>query len=155
MAVKKFILPFFFFLQILGFSQTKRNADSLKAILKKNLPQDTSLVKLFNDLAYSINRVNPDTSKLYAEKALALAQKLHFKEGVAVAYNLIGINHHLHAEFEEALVCYEKCKKIKEELKDYKGVISAQNNSGIVYYLQGDYEKPLDFTGNLWPCKKQ
>lgn len=148
MERKKFIgllLLIFFFT---GFSQVRRKADSLFALLKKNLPADTSLVNIYNETAFELRRVNPDSSKLFAEKAQVLSLKLNYKKGSAFAYNNLGVFYHIQGDYPTALRYYEHSKKLKEELNDKKGVANIQNNIGISYAMQGYYDKALAYYFN-------
>jgi len=141
--MKKTLLPLFLFALVNTFAQTRHKLDSLLTVLASHSAEDTLLAKTLNETAYGFTRVNPDSSKIFADRALSLSTKLKFKPGIAFAYNTMGVFNHLQARYAEALEFYGKAKKIKEEAGDKKGMVSTQNNMGIVYYLQGQYDKAL------------
>jgi len=142
--MKKTTCIFFFLLTCTGFSQPNNPIDSLKTLLKKNSAPDTNLANVYNNLGYELRRVNPDSSKFFSDKGLALSLSLNYKKGIAFGYNNLGVFYHLQGKYPEALKYYNLSKKIKEDIGDVKGVISSQNNAGIVYYLQGYYDKAIE-----------
>lgn len=126
------------------FSQSRHELDSLLSILKKSVTADTNLALTYNEIGYAYSRINIDSAKIFANKALSLSSKLNYKNGIASAYNTLGIHYHMLSQFENALTYYQKSKSIKEALGDKKGVASSQNNMGIILYLQGNYDKALE-----------
>ena len=141
MPLKKITFLFFFFLHFLGFCQSKHKLDSLYTLLKKNPTPDTNLAKIYYVTAAELRRVNPDSSKLFADRALSISTKLNFKEGIANAYHLIGLYYTLKTNYTDALKHYEMSKKVREDIRDIKGIANSQNNIGIVYSQQGLYDK--------------
>lgn len=124
-------------------SQSRHIIDSLLTAIKNNTAQDTNLARNYYEIASAFNRINLDSSKIFADKALALSTALNHKKGISSAYNALGIYYHLSSQFEKAILNYEKSKNLKIELGDKKAAVSSQNNIGIVYYLQGKYDNAL------------
>ncbi len=124
-------------------SQSRHVIDSLLTVIKNNSAQDTNLARNYHEIASAFNRINLDSSKIFADKTLALSTKLNYKKGISSAYNALGIYYHLSSQFDKAILNYEKSKDLKVQIGDGKGAVSSQNNIGIVYYLQGKYDKAL------------
>ncbi len=143
--MKKIACILFFFGPALGFCQLRHKLDSLLVIYKKNLPADTSLAKLYNEIGYQLTRIHPDSSKLFTDKGMELSKKLNFKKGIGEAYNNLGINYYIRGQFEEAEKEFLASKKIAEEMKNLKAITNRQNNLGIIYYTQGNYTKALEY----------
>lgn len=125
-------------------SQSRHELDSLLNSIKEISKPDTNLALSYNEIAYAYCRINIDSAKVYAEKALTLSSKLKHQNGIAAAYNTLGIHYHMLAQYDNALSYYQKSKSIKHMLGDKKGVASSQNNMGIILYLQGNYDKALE-----------
>ncbi|HXB40034.1 MAG TPA: tetratricopeptide repeat protein [Bacteroidia bacterium] len=141
--MRKLVFSFSLLIHFSCYSQVRHRLDSLFKIIAANPKADTSLAKIYNDIAYSLMRINPDSSKFFVDKGLALSQQLNFKSGEAFAYNTLGVHYHMQADYPRAIDYYEKSRKIKEAIGDKKGMVSSQNNMGIVYYLLGQYAKAL------------
>ncbi len=118
--------------------------DSLKQVIA-TAKEDTNKVKTLNVLTKKYQRINLDTSLIYAKQTLELAKKLSYKKGMLWAYNNIGIIHYYHSDFSLALENWNKELKIKEELKDKTGMSDCYNNIGIVHRNQGNYDKAIEF----------
>ncbi len=141
--MKYFGAALFFLFSHTYLSQSRQELDSLLNLLHANSKPDTNLAITYNEIAHSYNRINIDSTKVFADKALSLSAKLGFKKGMASAYNSLGIHYHLTSQFDNAIKYYQKSKDIKESLGDKKGAISSQNNMGIIFYMQGKYDKAL------------
>ncbi|MBK8513335.1 MAG: hypothetical protein IPL56_14010 [Saprospiraceae bacterium] len=68
------------------FSQNLMLIDSLSHRLDQ-INQDTDRVLTLTLLSYELRNTNPYTSMLYGYETLQLAQKIHFKQGEARAFN--------------------------------------------------------------------
>jgi tetratricopeptide (TPR) repeat protein len=131
-----------------SFSQNRLGIDSLLHKLKTEKLKDTTLANLYNDIAYNYSRINPDSSFYYSEKGLMLSKGLGYKRGVAMAYNNIGVYHHLNAKYNDAIKYYEMAMKIRKEIGDKKATAGSLNNIGIILYLTGNYNGALKNYGS-------
>lgn len=143
--MKKTGVIFLLFLHLASYAQLVQKVDSLKKLLAAHAAQDTALVNIYNELSYELRRVNPDTTKYYAEKAEALATRLNFKPGIAWAYHNLGVSFHVMGDYTTALGYYDRAKKLRTELHDEKGLARTLDNIGISYYMQGYYDKALGY----------
>ncbi len=146
--MKRTIFILFLFLPFSLFCQLRHKVDSLLSLLKKDLPQDTVLVKIYNEIAYGYVRIHPDSSKMYAEKGLVLSQNLKYKKGIGEAYNNVGINFYLRADYENAQKYFLLSKKTAEELGDQKSAANRLSNIGILLYMKGEYSQALENYAN-------
>ena len=81
--MKNIALAILIFVSQAASSQSRHLLDSLFAIVKKGPPQDTNLAKNYNEIAYAFSRISIDSSKIFADKSLALSTKLNYKRGIA------------------------------------------------------------------------
>ncbi len=123
--------------------QGKRSLDSLLAALPK-MKEDTNGVRLLGWVSFGYRRINPDEGLKYANRQLALAQKIKWRKGEAMAYANFG-NFHVKGEYAKALDAFFKALSIYEELGDKTGIASSTNNIGNVFRRQGDLVKAREY----------
>lgn len=92
----------------------RRYTDSLNIVLSK-ATDDTGRVLVLADLAYYHRYQNLDTAMLFAQRALALSQKIEFARGESLAYQMIGITHRMNLNMPSAFENLYKGLKIAEE----------------------------------------
>jgi len=118
--------------------------DSLLTQLPK-LSDDTSKVKLLNDLSDTYAYINANEGIKVGEQSLSLAQKLNWQNGIATAINSIGAGFEAKSDFPKALEHYLKALKLFEALGDKQGIAKSLGNIGIVYDYQSNYPKALEY----------
>ncbi len=97
------------------------------------------------NLAFAIHGSTPEETQQYGQEALALAQKLNYKKGIASGYKTIGISFHVRGNYDQAIEYYLKDVKIMEEIGDKANIASSYNNIGIIYRNQGNFELALGY----------
>lgn len=82
-----------FLLLVCGVSAIAQNDKiaQLRQAINTHNKRDTSWVDQVNQLSWEFSSSNPDSSRYYAELALAQAEQLDFPKGMARAYNLLGV----------------------------------------------------------------
>lgn len=125
--------------------------DEIKALEAKLLrlgdegEEGEEKVEALNELAKSLIRSEPVKAEEYARQALALAEKLGFKEGVAKSCRAIGASYMLRGDYDKALEYQLKALSIFAELADRKGVAKSYNDLGSIYTNKCDYHKALQY----------
>jgi tetratricopeptide (TPR) repeat protein len=96
-------------------------------------------------LRYCINGVILDfeKAKKYFEKDLQLTESLGDRQGIAIAFGLLGTHYALIGEFEKALACLEPNLKLCEELGYQKGIIKSLNTLAQVSFYQGNFKEAI------------
>lgn len=136
--MKKFLLlSLLCMAQVLTYAQNQKLIDSLQAELS-HLPKDTNRVDYLNALAFEYRSTNLDTAFLLVDEAVALAEKLNYKRGLALAYNHYGILYKNKQNYTESVNWHQKSLAIKMELKDFTGMASSYNNLGRTYGMAND-----------------
>lgn len=100
-----------------------------------------SLINSSNELRGSDTR----GSFLAARQALVISRDLGYRDGLARAHNLLGINHFDFGDYEQALTHYFAAMEIEEELGNEDRIASLLNNFALVYAEQGDYEMTANY----------
>ncbi|MBC7864782.1 MAG: tetratricopeptide repeat protein, partial [Bacteroidia bacterium] len=125
------------------FSQNKK-IDSLKILLKTD-KEDTNKVNHLNNFGWELRQSNPDTAIIISNQALAIAEKVDWKKGIANAFGHLGAYNYIKADYPKALHYYFKALKMAEELEDKQLQTKNLSNIGNVYNSQADYPKALDY----------
>ncbi|MDJ1479582.1 tetratricopeptide repeat protein [Cytophagaceae bacterium YF14B1] len=123
-------------------AQTSKK-DSLENLLQLS-KQDTSQIKLLNELAYEYWSTDPERMLSYTEKALALSNQLSYKPGQARSQQLIGVYHWQKSEFKEAIIYFTKARQLYRAIHDQRGEAKSIVNLGMVYKQQGNDVLALD-----------
>lgn len=123
----------------------QRQLDSLARLEKKYVKEDTIRAKLLNDLARGYYAVSPAKGLQYADKAIALAEKLPDKKWLAGAYSAKGTNKMALSDFTAALEYYQKALTFNQQLGNQQGIANNYNNIGLVYYSIFEYPRALEF----------
>ena len=122
-----------------------RTIDSLLTLLTADKP-DTNKVNHLNNLCREYGNIRKiDTALRTGNEALALAQKLNFKKGIASSYQEMGTAYLYQTNYNKALENWHEALKIVEELKNKRAMPFLLGNIGFVYNNQGNYPKALDY----------
>lgn len=128
--------------------------DSLRAQLKVSR-QDTTRVKLLNDLAWELCNINPDTAIALSTGALSIAQKEKWKPGIAKSEHRLGWFNYLKGDYEISQKHYQKALVVWEELYTSPDKAVSRNgkigkaktisNISNIYSDQANYPKALAY----------
>lgn len=117
--------------------------DSLEGELSV-MPDDTLKARLLCNVADLYTLEDLGQSKKYALRSLAMARKLKWQEGIARAYNILGIGYAFQSNYEMCFKYWDKALKIYTELDDKRGILKIIGNRGNVYNYQGDYSSAIE-----------
>ncbi|MFZ6011228.1 MAG: tetratricopeptide repeat protein [Bacteroidota bacterium] len=121
-----------------------QNADSLKALLNGNDIADTSRILVLVDLSYEMRRIQPDSSLALANEALALAERLKYYKGKGRAMRMMGIQHYLKGNYQEAFRWYQQALAFSEQTADWKNIANCYNNLGNIHQSQSNYKQAIE-----------
>ncbi|ATL48353.1 hypothetical protein COR50_14950 [Chitinophaga caeni] len=142
----KFLLLFlvaFYMIFPLEAQQLQRSIDSLNYLLSRHTEQDTTRLKLLNELAFNYYSVSPDKGLELAMEAEQLAKKLHNINGMAVANSRIGVNYWAKGEYGKAMEYNNRAIAIYKESGNRLSYAKNLNNRGISHFALGDYVASL------------
>jgi tetratricopeptide (TPR) repeat protein len=137
-----FILALFTGIVFHALSQST-NTDSLFRSLSKSIP-DTNKVLTLCRISNAYFHSNLDTSRRYAEEALALAKRIHYRLGEAKALTLIGNLYTNEGKFPKALKIHLQVLQISEEIDNPVMTAASYNNIALIYETQHDYRNALE-----------
>ncbi|QSE97265.1 ATP-binding protein [Fulvivirga lutea] len=142
--VKKYIFWLFFLFPFLGVSQNVERIDSLNAKLSKLAINDSNRIELYNQLGWEYRKSEPDSTILYAERAIALTKRLNSDRGIAKPLNYIGIGYHYKGDNVKSFEYYNKALEEAEIHNDSSQYAHALNSLGRLHLNQGDFLKSYD-----------
>ena len=138
------ILPFYF-----QANAQKAKLDSLKELLP-TLSPSIERVNTLNYLALRLSANNVEKANQYALEAIALAQKLGYKKGLAKAFNARAVVNRIIGNHDLALEDFLEALAINQSIQDTAGMAQTTNGIGALYMLTKDYESALEhFTQGL------
>jgi class 3 adenylate cyclase/tetratricopeptide (TPR) repeat protein len=139
------------FVSLLGLGSAKAQGgdrqkaiDSLKTAFN-NTQDDTGKVNIGVALGKMLVNYDPKEALKYALPAAELAEKLHWKSGMATAYNTTGACYKGMADYPTALNYYFKSLKMNEELGNKEFIGRTSGNIGNVYRELHNYPKALEY----------
>jgi tetratricopeptide (TPR) repeat protein/DNA-binding CsgD family transcriptional regulator len=143
--MKNFVLTFAFFLSILSVFSQSSETDSLFNLLR-TLKEDSSKVKILNDISYQLLKSDFQKSFQYADSALYIAKDISYKKGIALSYTHLSYSSLRMGKPDDALIYINKSLAIYELLEDK--IHTAKNLSTIaqIYYTIKDYDKASEYT---------
>ena len=129
-----------FFLPFIAIGQDKTTAVSLVKSLQ-TMSDDTTKVNQLHKI--TLQYIDTDSTKaiLYGKKALQLAQKLEWKEGIAISNFQLGSIYSAHYKYDKALLHFNKALTTNNQ----KLIAKTALNMGCVYTNKSDYPKALDY----------
>jgi adenylate cyclase len=80
-----------------------------------------------------------------ATEAKALAAKVAFPKGEALALKNIGLAYYFQGKYVETLNYWKQSLDVYEAIKDEDGIANLLNNLGAIYFNQGDNVKALEY----------
>ncbi|MFL5753708.1 MAG: tetratricopeptide repeat protein [Bacteroidia bacterium] len=139
-----YFFTFIFLLQFYGFSSEKVSIDSLRTLLKQEIP-DTERVHTLYTLGWELRNSEPLTSIAYMTQSRDLAIKTGYKKGIRDGYSGLGILNGIQGNYKEALAMLNRALETTLEMNDTTTLGSANGNIGLVYYHLGAYTKAIEY----------
>jgi signal transduction histidine kinase/tetratricopeptide (TPR) repeat protein len=142
----KKILSFFLLTPFFSIAQNSQYKiiDSLKGLVRVQ-KEDTTLANLYNQISFNYIYQNADTGIYYAQKGLAISQKLNWQKGIGDAYLQMGSHFTSKGIYDSTvLVLNLALKKFAVIENDYYSA-KVYNQLGILQGNKGNYPDALDY----------
>jgi signal transduction histidine kinase len=130
--------------------------DSLEQILATNAPVGDDLLRIYNDLGVAYSEINKEKTREYAQKGVALAEKLGHPRSVSHNFRLLGNIYYDESKYDSAMYCYEKALGSIERMKKNKNYKDFQIDDeysilygtiGNLYNIQGKCHEAIEYYG--------
>jgi tetratricopeptide (TPR) repeat protein/competence protein ComGC len=150
MTKNNFLLLFFIFFSTfvwrnVAIAQEQALSDSLHTILQTTKEDTVKISALIELCRTQCKQAEYAAAKKYADDALLLAQKISYTNGIAAAYNQMGIVFWYVKDNTSALVYHQKALDIYLQSNNAVGVSEVLNRMGHDYADLPDYTKALLF----------
>jgi tetratricopeptide (TPR) repeat protein/two-component sensor histidine kinase len=139
-------VPVFFLFLCSSFSTIaqQKTADSLLVLLKSLPHEDTAHLNLLGKISVALNAVDNNKASLYADSAIALAEKIGSKPGLAKALFNKGGNYLAKSDYKMGGVITNKALALYSDLKDNPGIIECYIQLGASCYGLSDFATEID-----------
>jgi two-component system, NarL family, sensor kinase len=132
----------------------RERIDSLLGVIDKEVP-DSVMMKSYYLLSKDYVHISGDSSSLFANKALVMAQKVNDLKVQGDCYSVLGVNEKNKGDFEKALDWQLKALRIREKNKDERGLATTYNDIGVIYKVLNKYDEALKYyTKSNEICRK-
>jgi signal transduction histidine kinase len=140
--MKKIIVFLLLIYPLISFAQNENQAhiDSLLVELPK-MKNDSLKVATLNELSIAYKGLNSTQGLKYGHRALLLAQKIEWTEGIATSYKNIGQNYYAISNYDQALFFYNKAQSLNVTKKTKSDVL---NGISVVYMGKNNFTKALE-----------
>ncbi len=108
---------------------------------------DTLEINKLNANGYDNRLVDPEQTVDYGKKALELATKIHYTNGIAEAYRVVGIGKYYQNQSDDAIENYLTSLTYFKQAKNLDGEAKVYNNIGNLY-RDFDFDKALEYFNN-------
>ena len=142
--MKKIVFIFILSIQFSVFAQKKSSVDSLFNLLSTEI-EDTSRVKILNELAVLHFNINTDSSVYFAKKAISFSKKTKYPKGKMHAFSILGRAYAYVANFDSALFYLQLSLSEYSRNEDKKGIITVKTRMALVFMMQSKYDIALDY----------
>jgi len=120
-------------------AQENETIQKLELKISQQKNDDTTTVKLINDLAWEYAYFDPKTSIQYCRKAIRLSQQLSFPDGEAFAYNTLGDNYRTLSKYDSAFFYLDKALTVRRAQNKKDKIAAVLVNIGNIYNQQKNY----------------
>ena len=123
-----------------------REVDSLMRSYPQFSGTDAEAIAHLRTIIWGIRRFDPDTAKYYFQQLDSVATASRDSNLLMEAQHITGVLHHLHGEYEQALVVFLPYMQYLERHADSVNMDRTALHLGKVYFHLGDYEKAIFYT---------
>jgi len=120
----------------------------------KSYLEDTAKVMRLIDTAQRLRFFKPDSSVVFAEKALQLSNLINFKKGTIAAHNTLGEYHRVSGNYPESLENLFMALQISSEIGDSVQAAEALGFIGITYLNLKEYQTSLNYLFQAYAKKE-
>ncbi len=117
--------------------------DNQKSSVNIEIISDTTTVIQLNNQAFRSRLTNPDITISKGKKALKLAVKINYINGIAESYRVIGVGNSYKNSIDTAIENYLNALSYFKRYKNLEGEAKVYNNIGNLY-RDIDYNKSLE-----------
>jgi signal transduction histidine kinase len=133
------------------FAGSKRTADSLKNELRNPSLDERSRMNLYVHITGTYAGFALDSTIVYGEKAIAIAEKLGDLQAAHTCYTHVGIAYGLSNNYDTAIVLLAKARQCAVAMRSSLAEENADWLTAFIYASQGKYVTAIDMYLQLLP----
>lgn len=114
----------------------------ISAVAQVKLPQNKAIDSI-NQESFSYAETNAERAMQLAYKAINMSETEHYPNGIAKAYNNIGIVYDVKGDYDSSLYYYNKGYEIADASNSLKTKAGIINNIGMIYWNKGEFDIAL------------
>lgn len=118
---------------ILSYNSSYSFQNDSKQSYSNTAKNDTSYVNKLNQYAYNNRLTNPDLTIKQGQKALSVAEKLNYINGIAEAHRVLGIGKYYLNQIDSSIESYLKALTFFKKTNNLIGQAKVYNNIGNLY----------------------
>jgi signal transduction histidine kinase/tetratricopeptide (TPR) repeat protein len=119
-------------------------ADSLQALLKTHLQQDTTRVNLLNSLAKELRRSKPKQTDSILGLSLTLSNQLNYTKGKGNALAIKAVRYYDLSDYPSAYKAFEEGEQLLQSAGDKKGMTYLLRMKANLFMDDGKHAQALD-----------
>jgi len=127
------------------YSFVYHDIDSIKQLLYNQANSEKQKMMLYSEIAGQFQGIDLDSSIVYVKKSITIAQKTNDYDVLTLNYILLGINHSFQGNYDEALDCFDRSKRLAMEHKNKKAEAHTLSSTGFMYAKQGKHNTAIDY----------
>lgn len=127
--------------------------DSLSLQLESSTERSEK-IDLLQDLAWEYTHSNIDSSKLYAERALILAESVSDQDEMANSRAIMAIIHDIEGDIEAAAGLFLEVARYYEDQKNLIELSTTYNNLGIMFFEDEDFDQAYRYLSKSLELEK-
>ena len=141
------VLSCAFLLHNYSFAQQAEKQQYIDSLLQlaKELPEDTTKIKVYTRLYEKLMYRDPELSFVYAKKEYELSKKLDFKRGVASSYLHFADYYKDRGSLDSARFYFNKSMKAFQNINNTRGILFVNHSIAAFEQSLGNYEKALEY----------
>ncbi len=124
------------------FSQS--SVESLRTMLRDQI-QDTTRVRILNELGLKYTYSSTDSALFYAQQALSISERINYSPGGAKAHYVLTPIYRLLGNYPEALKSGLESLQYYRSVQDSTQLACSLNNLGSIFFRMEDYDKALSY----------
>lgn len=142
-ALKSVFFIMLFLLHLSNYGQVHKIIDSLQHKLKTAPPKESA--DIYNQLAGKYFSVSLDTTLIYAQIAIDLAQKYNQPDQTSTALLAFAEVQYQRGNYDSAMHCINQAYELDSTYQNKNNLAECYNYYGIVFEGMGEYSKALQY----------
>ncbi|MFA6260709.1 MAG: tetratricopeptide repeat-containing sensor histidine kinase [Bacteroidia bacterium] len=144
-TISVFILLELIFISPVGLFAQQEQIKRLIQELKLHPTEDTTRVRLLNELSNSYQYMQTDSMLIIGNEAYRIASGIDDKKGQADALKMSAIGEYYGSREREAIRKNHQALHLYTQINNQKGIGDILNNMAIIYHNRGEFDKALSY----------